>query len=223
MKMPATGTLMALDEASSAASIYKHTRTYLGASVLGKECERQIYYEFFHPQKVTDPRINRIFEFGRLAEKYMLDLLKEAGFTVFDGEVPELYFNDGDIQGHADAVVVGIPESDQPHLVECKSMNDQNFQKLKKEGMEKANQTYWVQIQIYMLKFELENGLFMVINKNDSEIYLERVKLDKAYANHMYDRARRIIADKNLIPDRKYKEQTFYKCRMCNFNSMCWK
>ena len=182
-----------------------------------------MYYEFFNPRKIDDPRINRIFEFGRMAEKYLFDLLKEAGLDVFCGEGEQYYFDDGDIRGHVDGIVVGLPESDQPHLVETKSMNDQRFKDLKRVGMEKHNQTYWVQLQIYMLKFDLENGLFLVINKNDSEIYIERVKLDKAYAHHMYDRAKKIISDKDIIPERKFQTETFYKCKMCPYASICWR
>jgi len=66
-----------------------------------------------------------------------------------------------------------------------------------------------------MLKMGLENCLAVVINKNTCELYFERIKLDKKYAERVILRGKEIAKfDKKDIPIRKYSKSTFYKCKI---------
>ena len=60
----------------------KSPRNYLGGSVIGKECDRQLYYEYHHPIPNQDPRIERIFHMGHLLESYVISLLQHSGYEV---------------------------------------------------------------------------------------------------------------------------------------------
>jgi len=111
----------------------KESRDYMGASGLGMECSRQLWYSFHEPKPILDPRVNRIFDLGNMLEDYVIRLLRDAGVTILthqdDGK--QFGFVDGDIAGHIDGVITaGLPESTKPHLFECKSANDKNFKKL---------------------------------------------------------------------------------------------
>jgi len=217
------GTLRAIDDAILARSKKEKNRSYMGGSILGTECDRQLWYDYRTPFKVDDPRVQRIFDLGNIIEDYVIRLLKDAGITVYDKDAngDQFGFVDEEIAGHSDGVLLGLPESKQPHLFECKSANDKNFKLFQKDGVEKTNKKYWVQVHVYMKKLNLENCLFVVMNKNTCELYLERIKLDKFVADHAITRGKE-IARMETEPDRKYKNSTFYKCKFCNHREICW-
>ena len=221
------GTKSMLTTALSHQLSKREPRNYLGVSQLGIECDRQLYYKYHKPDLdvIKEPRIQSIFAFGFLVEKYILGLLIESGLEVFDvdeeGKQFEVVYEDK-IKGHIDAVIKGIPESTKPHLLEIKSMNDSNFKRLEKEGLEHGFHEYYIQMICYIFLFKLENGLFIAMNKNDCNIYTERIKSDNIVAESYLKRGLEIVNTKEL-PDRKYKDKHFFKCRMCNFAEECWK
>lgn len=200
----------------------KEARDYMGVSSIGKDCAREIWYSYHRPIKITDPRVNRIFQFGHLLEDYVITLLRDAGMQVFteDENGEQFGFVDGHIAGHIDGVITGLPESTMPHLLEIKSANAKRFEAFKAEGF-KSDKGYWTQVQVYMLKMQLENCLVVVINKDNCELYFERVKLDKKFAEMQLLRAKE-LAELSETPMRQYSKSTFWKCRMCNYNEVCW-
>lgn len=200
------------------------SRDYMGASILGKECSRELWYTYHTPKRITEPRVNRIFQVGHILEDYIVKLLRDAGVTVYteDGSGEQFGFTDGPIAGHIDGVVVGLPESTKPHLLECKTANNKRFNEFVKNGYE-SNKTYKAQIHIYMLKMELDNCLAVVMNKDNQELYFERIKLDKKYAKRILLRGKEIAElPEDDKPLREYSSPTFYKCRFCDYAEECW-
>lgn len=195
----------------------------MGGSILGTECDRQLWYDYKTPFKVDDARVQRIFDLGNLIESYVISLLIDAGIQVFDKDEngEQFGFVDGDVAGHSDGVLLGLPESKEPHLFECKSANDKSFNNFVKDGVQKTSNKYWAQVHVYMSKLGLKNCLFVVMNKNTCELYLERIKLDEYVANHALLRGKEIAA-MDSEPDRKYKSSTFFKCKFCNHRERCW-
>jgi len=222
--LPPQGTLHKIDDALTRRPDKK--RSYLGASELGYPCDRRVWYSYHMPEKreAIPPRVKRIFDMGHMIEEYVLDLLKDAGIIVW-GEKPDgtqFGFKDDEIRGHADGIVKGIPESDQPHLLEIKSMNKSNFAKCEKRGIESEFYHYFIQMQIYMLKLELKNGLFISYCKDNSELYTERIKLDKMKAEFYLKRGKELVIE-NKTPDRKFKSSAYFECKFCPFKEECWK
>ena len=76
-------------------------------------------------------------------------------------------------------------------------------------------------MHIYMHKLKLNRALFVMLNKDNQELYFERVEYDKVLATHLLLRGHE-IADMKQMPDRRYKSKTFYKCKFCNWNKDCW-
>jgi hypothetical protein len=217
------GTLKMLDDVSTSRKKKKKERDYIGASMLGEDCDRKLWYEIKHPKEITDPRILRIFEMGDMVESYLVQLLRDAGITVWDiddqnGE--QFGFIDGRVAGHADGVGIGFPESTVPHLLEFKTANDKGFKSFVKNGVKIHSLKYWVQVQIYMEKLNLTRCMFVVYNKNTSEIYSERIKYEKSAGQMYIDRAKEIDR-MPTEPDRKYKRGHF-KCKLCNYSESCW-
>lgn len=217
------GTLKLIDDAILSRASKEKSRSYMGGSILGTECDRQLWYSYKRPWKVDSAKLQRIFDLGNILEDYVVKLLKDAGITVFekDANGEQFGFVDGKIAGHSDGVLLGLPESSKPHLFECKSANDKSYKIFVKNGLEKTNNKYWVQVHIYMQKLKLERCLFVVINKNTCEIYIERVTYDKNVATSYLLRGHD-IAEMETEPDRKYSSKAFYKCKFCNYRNECW-
>lgn len=199
----------------------KTARTYLGGSVIGKECDRQLWYEYHQPILNQDPRIQRIFDMGHLLESYVIALLKHSGYQVHhvDGENDAQFgFTDGKIAGNIDGVII---LNDHPHLLEIKSASEKRFNEMVKKGVAISDPVYFTQMQVYMKYMELDKALFVAINKNDCSIHIEVVEFDKMHADYMVNRGKEIVEMKSE-PERKYKTKAFFKCQYCNYKEKCW-
>ena len=216
------GTAKLIDDAILASRKKKEKRNHVGASILGTECDRKLWYMINQPNEIDDPRTIRIFELGDAIENELVRFFRQAGLTVYDKDENgnQFGFDDGDIKGKTDGVVMGLPESSQPHLLEFKSASNKNFKAFEKDGVN-GNEVYKAQCHIYMLKMKLNRCLFVVYNKDTSAIYYERFKVDKTYAEIMLARGREILNAKEM-PSRKYKKSTFFKCKMCDWSKECW-
>lgn len=212
-----------IDDAIVKRAESKESRDYLGLSSIGTECSRELWYSFHQPEKITDPRLNRIFDLGNKIEDYLIELLREAGLTVYTHDENGNQFGivDGLLAGHIDGVVVGLPESTKPHVLEFKSAKDSRFKEFVKNGY-KSDAKYWAQVQTYMYYMKLENALVVIMNKDDCNLYFERIKLDKKFAERKILRGKEIAEMTDDIPARQYTKPTFYKCKFCNYNEKCW-
>ena len=218
------GTLLKIDESIINNAKKREKRSHLGASVVGDPCMRKIWYQFYEPIEITDPRILRIFKLGQVIEdEIVIPMLRDAGFTVYekDNNGDQFGFKDGKFAGSIDGCIVGLPESSKPHLLEIKSANKSRFNDFKKNGY-RSSSTYYAQIQIYMKYMKLERALVVVYCKDDSELYLERIKYDSMYAEMQVDKAYRILESKDNIPDREFKRSTDWRCRFCQHKEKCW-
>lgn len=197
-------------------------REYVGASIIGKECDRQIWYDYYRDNEI-EPRVQRIFDLGRMIEMYVVATLKKK-FKVYDEDSngEQFGFKDDIIAGHCDGVIVGLPESSEPHILEIKSANSKRFKEFQEKGVKECDRTYYVQCLVYMLYLKLNRCLFVVYNKDNSEMSFERIEADNETAKKFVDRAK-LIFEFDKPPERKYKDKTFFKCKFCNHADECWK
>ena len=216
-------TLELIDKAILERSSQEKRRTYMGASILGEECDRKLYYSYKKPFTVKDARIQRIFDMGNIIEDYLIKLLKDAGFTVYDVDKDgkQFGFEDGEIAGHSDGVIVGVPELDSPALLEFKSAKNSRFNEFKKNDVRTVSNNYFVQTQVYMQKLKLNYCLFIVMNKDTQELYMEIINYDKEIAD-IYITRGKDIARSTELPSRAYAKKTFFKCRFCDYSEECW-
>ncbi|TLG71837.1 hypothetical protein [Methylocystis sp. B8] len=157
---------MIIDLDSPTEAIYKayvdsnddEERTYLGASIIGEECESKLWYGFrwaMTPEQF-DGRMLRLFQTGHHEEARMIDDLRRASLEVWDrdsdtGEQFGVSDVGGYFRGHADGFLVGVIEAPTtPHLFEAKTHNTKSFAKLKAEGVCKAKPLHYAQMQVYM-------------------------------------------------------------------------
>lgn len=197
-----------------------YTREYgtLRASEIGEECNRKLWLKtngYLEP--MPEPRILRIFDRGHKEEPRVVEWLKGIGCEIWDQQKTVIY--EDFFTGHIDGLVKGVPEApDKAHLLEVKTTNDKGFKKLKKSGI---NFRHRVQIQVYMYLLGVDRCLYISVNKNDDDLYIERVNLDKEFASAQLTRAERIV--ELGTPPEKIGNSNFYICKMCGFYKECHK
>lgn len=203
-------------------------RSHMGASGIGRECARAVWYDFRWATKPAfTGRMLRLFNRGHLEEGRMIALLLACGFQVYqqdeNGQQFRISSYGGHFGGSGDGVVVGIPDlpPGTPSLLEFKTHNDNSFKALKKEGVRAAKLEHFVQMQVYMRRMGLQFALYVAINKNDDEIYAEIVSLDSAFADQFIERAHKIIPMRNAAPDKISKSPGWKACSWCDHKPVC--
>lgn len=202
-------------------------RSHLGASGIGKECAREIWYGFRWTTKPAfGGRLLRLFNRGHLEEARFIAMLLAIGADVFQQDEKGNQYRISDAGGHfggsGDGVVVNIPdlEPGTPALAEFKTAAEKKFLEFVKQGVRSANFTYYVQMQMYMKKMGLAVALFMVVNKNNDELYAELVPFDSTIADEFIGRGVSLVW-RNTVPNRISESPGWYGCRFCDHRPTC--
>ena len=221
---PATKTLEAVNAAISAAA-EDGFRAHLGASLIGRSCNRALWYSFrWSTVVVHDPRILRLFQRGHDEEPRLTKLLRDAGITVHSvnhatGE--QFRFDDGHFGGSMDGACVGVPDAPKTwHVLEYKTHGIKSYNKLEAEGVQKAKIEHYAQMQIYMLKMQLTRALYVAVCKDDDRLHMERIDFDAEYAQSMVDKAQWIIS-LPTPPDGISTDASWYECKWCDHKNTC--
>jgi hypothetical protein len=223
-------------ESATVTAIYAHhkklneaeaPRKYLGASIIGNECDRYLWFAFRQCFKAEfDGRMLRLFETGHLAEPRFIKELEGIGCTVNSVDESGNQFGvsavGGHFKGHMDAVALGVIEAPKTwHLCEFKTASEDQFAKIVKMGVKVAKPLHYAQMQSYMKLGGLTRALYMVANKNTDEIWAERIEYNATEAAAIIARAERIITA-NQPPERCAARQDDFRCKYCDAYEMCW-
>jgi len=216
------GTVDAINRAYERA---RKPRGYLGLSQAGHECRRYLWY--MHQGEIGEQpegRVLRLFELGELVESQVIGGLSMAGCLVYHQQ-REVVFTQGEVRlvGHIDGIVIELVEApNTPHLLEIKSASKKKFDELLKLGnYEKWNEVYRWQIQFYMMGLRLKRAAVFVCCKDDSRLYMERIKLDKQAATERLQRVFEAITSP-LEPERACPRADYYKAKWCQHYAQCF-
>lgn len=218
-------------------------RTYLGASRLGRACERALQFELAGAPKDEGQEFSgqtlRIFEIGHELEDLAIRWLRAAGLDLVtqkrDGGQFGFSVAGGRIRGHVDGIVAEAPAAlglRTPALWECKTMNAKNWRETVAKGVTVAKPVYAAQIALYQAYMEAQvpgisdnPALFTAINKDTAELHHELVPFDAGLAQRMSDRAVRILqaTDAGELLPRIATTRDFHECRMCPWADRCWR
>lgn len=105
-------------------------------------------------------------------------------------------------------------------LLEFKTHNTKSFCKLAVEKVRQAKPVHWAQMQIYMHKKQLGHAVYVAVNKNDDDIYIEVVKYDPTEGPKLLERAQRVILARTL-PQRVGKHPSWHECKFCDYSGPC--
>lgn len=194
----------------------KPRRGYLGASILGDECERKLWLEFrwAMPPERHEGRMVRLFETGDVEEERLIADLRAIGHEI-TGQQKESTLFGGHFACHIDGIVDG------KRLLELKTANERHFADLKKKRVRKAEPKHYTQAQMGMAGEKLKETLYLVKGKNDDDLYDEAIPFDSAHYDESVTKAERIIfAD--TPPERIAETGDYPPCSWCHLRTQCF-
>ena len=197
-------------------------RWHLGASMIGEECRRKLWYSFrwCFKEKITG-RMARIFDRGHREETRFIWWL-EGGSCEVRREAHKEAFR-GHFGGTPDAVVF-LPKNygfNVPLLAEFKTHKDNaEFKKLVKEGVKTTKPLHWAQMCVYGHLTGLNHALYMVVNKNTDELHIEVLELDLEHGKAMIEKGGQIIFSEEP-PVRASDLSVHQKCVLCAARGIC--
>ena len=199
-------------------------RKHLGLSQAGHPCKRYLWYTHNGYQgKPIEGRVLRLFQLGNLLEDQVVADLSMAGVFVYHSQREVVFTQDGvRLIGHIDGIATGLAESPAtPHLFECKCASKKKFDELLKCGSYAVwNEIYGWQIQFYLLGLGLKRAVVFVYCKDDSRLYMERIKADKkATVEKLQQVFEAITGD---VPERMCPREDYYKAKFCDYQETCF-
>lgn len=202
-------------------------RNHLGASGIGNDCARQIWFGYRWATKTKHGgRLLRLFNRGHLEEARFIAMLLTIGCQVYQQDENGKQYTISEYGGHfggsGDGVVIGLPDLDigVAALCEFKTSADKPFQKVKKEGVKSAKFEHYVQMQVYMKKMGLTVALYMVVNKNNDELYAELVPFNSKIAEEYITRGVNLVTMDSL-PQRISETPGWFECKWCDHLDVC--
>ncbi len=209
-------------EKINAATFVSRARNYLGASIIGHHCCRFIWLEYNNQDDtILDAKTNRIFSIGKMYEDVVAN---EINLLVKNKVIKDIkyqieYQNDI-IKGTADAVMTF--NDNKKILIEIKTMNDASFKNLIKSNIFSAMQIYFNQCQAYMGLSKIPNCLVLVVNKNTSQYYHERLIFNKQVFHGLIEKAKFVINRKSAPFGHTIGTNKYFRCNMCKYVDDCW-
>jgi len=229
---PTDPTLDAIDAAIVARRETRFSRR-LGASSIGRECERSLWLEFrWAKVPEFDAMSIKRFEDGDRGEIIMAERLRMLDVELCT-EDPRTgrQFEFEEIEGHfvfrPDGAILGLLQAPKRwHLWENKvsEKGPRELAKLKQSLGEKAalrawNAVYYAQAVIGMWLMGLERCYHTVSSPGMRHTVSCRTEEDDEEAMRLLAKARRVIEAKRAPP--KIGEETHYVCRTCSLSSLC--
>jgi len=200
-------------------------RPHLGASLIGHDCDRFLWLTFRHAMAPKfSGRMLRLFETGNLAAPRFVADLRAIGCEVSEEQEPGKQWRETAVDGHfgsaIDGAVLGLPEAPKTwHLVEMKTHNAKSFSLLVSKGVREAKPQHYAQMVVGMELHGFTRALYLAVNKDNDELYSERIKADPIEAARLLERARRIVyAEK---PPERIGGPDWFQCKFCHFYPIC--
>lgn len=195
-------------------------RDYIGASSIGSDCLRQIWYQFKGVKAEAVPtKFRRTWAIGKKLEGLVVEWLTHAGVKVEKTGKTYHAKNMPYFQGHFDGIVIlGKKQS----ILEIKTAKDASFKIFVKKGVKVWNPQYYAQIQAYMGMSGIFSTYILALNKDNSDLSDELVLFDPVFYEKLLDKAK-MIYGANVEPPRINGSALWFQCKMCKFNRTCHK
>jgi hypothetical protein len=221
-------------------------RDYIGASVGGYACSRMLFY-IRERVATSSPkaRVLRIFDFGNSIETLAVKWLRDAGFYVYDTDprTGDQFKVTGEyLSGHGDGVISNVPLLPDLYVrranpiiraLEIKSHKAARYADVSDLGVKHSKFEHYAQIQSYLdnsdqmlsafgIKGKIDTGLYVAINKDTCEVYLEEVAFDSEVCDSINDRAK-FVQGAPSPPPRLADSKTKSPCKYCDYKVHCFK
>jgi hypothetical protein len=220
-------------------------RSHLGASLIGHECPRYLWYVFrWAKAEKFDARMLRLFNRGHREEARFIEWLRGIGWEVRNGPEDDMDVglppnNGGEqyrvsaVMGHFGGSLDGmarptellhaIEDDADAFLLEFKtSGTGAGFTASRENGARRAKPKHWAQMCVYGALRKLKYAIYFIINKNDDDFHCEVVELDWNYGNELVGKAHSIIMSQEP-PARLAQTPAFHVCKYCHFQGVCFR
>ncbi|MBU3748394.1 MAG: oxidoreductase, partial [Burkholderiaceae bacterium] len=202
-------------------------RAHLGASLIGKDCERALWFDFRWVTRARHHgRLLRLFETGQLEEARLVQNLRRTGATVLEvdpdtGRQFRVEAHGGHFGGSLDGLAINLLEAPKTwHVLEFKTHSVKSFNDLLAKKVQGSKPLHVAQMQTYMHLTGLTRALYVAVCKDTDDIYVERLEVDHAFAQGLLGKAKRVIFAATP-PAGISKDPTWYQCRMCDHAPVC--
>lgn len=223
--------LLSEDVDNFCSTFYKQGhRNHLGASVMGEECWRKLYYSFrWVKLEHFDGRMMRLFNVGHSAEPRFVTYLRGIGFEVKEFDEDGKQFRISGAMGHYGGSLDGMCKPPARYelsedIVLSLSFKTNNtgsgYAKIATEALSKSKPIHWAQECQYGYKRGIKYCIYMIENKNDSDITFKVVELDWNLGAQLEKKANEIIFSKEP-PPRISENPALFNCKYCNYSGIC--
>ena len=165
-----------------------------------------------------------IFARGHYFEAESRQQLRRAGFVFAPHEVLGFVAADGLIAGHADGIIISVPDDVElcstPALWEHKALNAKNYRAVERDGLAKVFPRYAAQVALYQNFLEVTNpALMTIVNADTCERLHFTVPFDAAPgAGGQRSRGRRDRGDarRRIAAAASIRNCEDFRCKMCS-------
>lgn len=226
-------TLLAVERAMENAQEVR-SRGYLGASIIGDNCERKLWMGFRWTKRgfIEAAGLRRIND-GHRGEQVVADLLRMvSGVDLSTEKEPGAQHSfealGGHFRGNADGLISGLlQDPDTLHVWECKVVNELKFKKLatlksknEDEALKNWDYVYYAQAQIYMHFFDAPRHYLTVASPGVRDIISVHTTYVREEAEMFIEKARRVIFSPK--PAGKISQDAaWHECKYCTFHGIC--
>jgi hypothetical protein len=196
------------------------TRDYIGASSIGSDCLRQIWYQFKGIKAESVPtKMRRTWAIGKRLEGLVIEWIENTGIKI-DKTLKTYHAKDMPyFQGHFDGLLfIGKKQA----ILEIKTAKDASFKIFVKKGVKDWNPQYYAQIQSYMGMSGIHSTYIILLNKDNSELSDELVTFDAEFYATLVNKAQ-MIYGASIEPPKINGSALWFACKMCKYNKVCHK
>lgn len=214
-------------------------RSHLGASEIGHSCARYLCYKFrWADHKKHSGQQQRLFQHGHHDEARSKSYLVGIGFDV--REFDDAHKDDTELdkgkrqirisacKGHFGGSVdgVGYREDVGNVLIEYKTMGvgkdgkGKKFKELQEKGVKLCKPVHYAQMSMYGVKLGLEYAIYITTLKNDDNLHVEFVKLDK-FLGESLERKAEMIIFAETTPSGISMSPAYFECNYCDLCDVC--
>jgi len=212
----------------------RQNRDYIGASSVGDECSRKIWYQYNnYPKKDMGWLVLCAIEDGHATEQVIVNRYKmidgiELHADDGTGQFGFNYLNEGWFKGHYDGVIKGLIESpDTWHIFEVKAKNEKFYNQLlkcidthgEKDALKNWDYLYYCQAVVYMHMEKITRHCMVVSKAGGRDFIQIRTEENPKLAMALIEKAKRIKDAKN--PPERIAGKDYFKCKWCDFYKEC--
>ena len=209
-------------------------RSHLGASVIGDDCSRKLWYSFrWVAENSFSGRMLRLFNRGHRMERVFVDLLKSIGFDVREYSEGTTQFRIVGVEQHFGGSLDGLSLLPQryiewmakladigPILLEFKTHNDKQFNELIKKGVVRSHPKHYAQMSSYGYGYSIRYALYCPVNKDKDEVDFQLVELNLDLGRSLVAKAHGIIYADDP-PPRISLNPAYFECKFCEHIQLC--